>query len=96
MKMSNWGLESIIFKVHCNSFGSNTRRVPKVRTICELILDILSDKILVILLVAAVFSTVLGIVQDGLSSGWIDGLSILIAVAAIVIITASNNLVKEK
>ena len=47
-------------------------------------------------MVAATVSMVLGIYQDGWAHGWIDGVSIYLAVVAIVAITSINNWVKEK
>lgn len=78
-----------------NRYGTNVKRIPKIKSIFEIILDSLSDKILIILLIAATVSMALGIYQDP-SHGWIDGLSIYLAVIAIVSITSSNNWVKEK
>ena len=71
------------------------KRIPKIKSIFEIIFEAFSDKILIILLVAATISMVLGIVQDP-EYGWIDGLSIYIAVVAIVSITSTNNWIKEK
>ena len=39
---------------------------------------------------------VVGIIQHGWGHGWIEGLSIFIAVIIIVSVTAGNNYVKEK
>ena len=76
-------------------FGNNIKRVPKIKSIFEILLDSISDKILIILLIAATISTILGSIEDP-SNGWIDGISIYLAVIAIVAITSANNYVKEK
>jgi Ca2+ transporting ATPase len=37
----------------------------------------------------------IGIVENGIETGWIDGLSIYIAVIIIVTVTSGNNYMKE-
>lgn len=77
-------------------YGSNAKRLPKIRTLFELILENFEDRILQILLLAATVALVIGIVQHGWKHGWVEGLSIFIAVSIIVAVTAGNNYVKEK
>lgn len=76
-------------------FGRNIKRIPKIKSIFEILLDAVSDKILIILLIAATISTILGSIEDP-SHGWIDGCSIYFAVIAITSITTANNYIKEK
>jgi P-type Ca2+ transporter type 2B len=45
---------------------------------------------------AATAALIIGIVQHGLKSGWVEGISIYIAVTVIVSVTAGNNYMKEK
>lgn len=54
------------------------------------------DPMLQFLLIAATISLIIGIIKDGIAHGWIEGLSIYIAVAIIVTVTAGNNYMKEK
>jgi Ca2+ transporting ATPase len=77
-------------------YGSNAKRPPKIRTLCELILENFEDKILQLLLLAAFVSLVIGIINDGWAHGWVEGMSIFIAVFIIVSVTAGNNYIKEK
>lgn len=49
-----------------------------------------------ILLLAAFVALVIGIINDGLAHGWIEGASIFFAVGIIVTVTAGNNYMKEK
>lgn len=49
-----------------------------------------------ILLMAAFAALIIGVVQHGWASGWVEGLSIFIAVTIIVSVTAGNNYIKEK
>jgi len=46
--------------------------------------------------VAAFVSLILGIINEGLAKGWIEGVSIFIAIAIILTVNTSNNYVKEK
>jgi P-type E1-E2 ATPase len=77
-------------------YGTNTKRLPKIRTLWELILEPFEDKILQILLVAATVSLIIGVIQHGWSHGWIEGTSIYLAVTIITAVTAGNNYIKEK
>jgi hypothetical protein len=61
-----------------------------------LIWEAAGDVMLVMLIIAASVSLVLGIIEDGWATGWLDGVSIYIAVVIIISITAGNNWVKEK
>ena len=69
--------------------------MPRIRTLFELILENFEDRILQILLLAATVSLIIGIIENGWKSGWIDGLSIYIAVVIIVTVTSGNNYLKE-
>jgi len=77
-------------------FGENKDKPRKIKTLWELILENFEDCILKILVVAAIFNTIIGIWKDGWTHGWIDGASIFIAIIIIVSVTAGNNYVKEK
>ena len=79
----------------CNRHGTNSRHVREVQSVCELIKNVFEDFILKVLCVAAVVATVVGIYNDGFSIGWIDGVSILVAIIIIVIVTVGNDLAKE-
>lgn len=62
----------------------------------EMILECFEDLMLQILCVAAAVSTGIGILQEGLASGWMEGATILLAVVLIVSVTATNNYIKEQ
>jgi len=47
-------------------------------------------------MIAASVALIIGIIQHGWRSGWIEGISIWVAVSIIVAVTAGNNYVKEK
>ena len=67
----------------------------EVQSVCDLIKNVFEDFILKVLCVAAVVATVVGIYNDGFSIGWIDGVSILVAIVIIVIVTVGNDLAKQ-
>lgn len=77
-------------------FGSNENKPRRIKTLCELILENFEDFILKVLCVAAVVTLILGIWQEGWEHGWIDGVSIIMAVVIITAVTAGNNYAKEK
>lgn len=79
-----------------NRYGKNYKRPPKIRSLFELILENFEDRILQILLIAATVALIVGVVQHGWETGWVEGMSIYIAVCIIVTVTAGNNYIKEK
>lgn len=54
------------------------------------------DFILKVLMAAAAVSLILGVINEGWAKGWIEGVSIFIAIAIIVSVTTTNNYIKEK
>ena len=77
-------------------FGKNKPAEHKLTSLCSLICQCLEDTMLQILLVAAVCSTIIGMLNDGVESGWVEGATIFLAIFLIVSITAGNNWVKER
>ena len=65
-------------------------------TYWEIIWDGLHDMTLIILIIAACVSIVLGIYSDGIQTGWFDGTAILAAVVIVLNVTAVNDLQKDK
>jgi hypothetical protein len=76
-------------------FGTNTKRIPKIRTLFELIKEAISDRTLVFLLILGTLNVIIQTILKP-SIGWIDGVGIYSAVALIVGIQAQNNWSKEK
>ena len=62
----------------------------------QLVKDVFIDPMLKLLLGAAIVSTVLGVIKDGIKEGALEGISIFIAISLIVVTTAGNNYMKEK
>lgn len=62
----------------------------------ELVKAALSDFTVLILLASGVVSLGLGLTVDTSDAGWIEGAAILVAVAVVVLVTATNDYQKEK
>ncbi len=45
---------------------------------------------------SAILSSIIGILTEGLKTGWLEGLAILISVLIILIVTSVNDYMKEK
>jgi Ca2+ transporting ATPase len=78
-----------------DKFGRNTAVIREPKTILELVIDCLEDKMLRILLVAAFVSLVIGVAQEGWAHGWIEGFSIFLAVLIVVTISSCVNHSKD-
>ncbi|CAL9769376.1 unnamed protein product [Musa acuminata subsp. burmannicoides] len=72
-------------------FGANTYPQKKGRNFLVFLWEACQDLTLIILMVAAVISLVLGIKTEGLSEGWYDGGSIAFAVILVVLVTAVSD-----
>ena len=78
------------------TYGINVIEEKPLKGLFEIICDQLGDTLLRLLLLAATVSMIIGIWEDGIELGWIDGISIYIAVILIVSISSGNNYVKAK
>ncbi|TXG69533.1 hypothetical protein EZV62_004468 [Acer yangbiense] len=74
-----------------NSFGSNTYPLKKGRSFLRFLWEAWQDLTLIILIVAAIASLVLGIKTEGVEEGWYDGASIAFAVFLVIIVTAISD-----
>lgn len=61
----------------------------------KLIVECLADTMLQILLVAALASLIVGMIEEP-SEGWYEGTTIFFAIFLIISITAGNNYIKER
>ncbi|KAM0039261.1 putative P-type Ca(2+) transporter [Helianthus debilis subsp. tardiflorus] len=73
------------------AFGSNTYPVKEGRSFLRFIWEALKDLTLIILIVAAAVSLVLGIKTEGFEEGWYDGGSITFAVLLVIFVTATSD-----
>jgi len=76
-------------------FGPNAKPLAQIPPLKESIKEALDNRILLSLAIAAFFTLVVGMIKDP-AFGWIEGLSIYIAIVAIVAITALNDWAKDK
>ncbi|KAK7255053.1 hypothetical protein RIF29_28455 [Crotalaria pallida] len=74
-----------------NAFGTNTYPRKKGRSFWRFLWEAWQDLTLIILIVAAVVSLVLGIKTEGLEEGWYDGGSIAFAVILVIVVTAVSD-----
>ncbi|KAF4347575.1 hypothetical protein G4B88_009931 [Cannabis sativa] len=84
------GDENDLFKRR-NAFGSNTYPRKKGRSFLRFLWEAWQDLTLIILIIAAVVSLVLGIKTEGLEEGWYDGGSITFAVLLVIFVTAVSD-----
>ena len=63
--------------------------------ILTFVFECFGDFMIQVLLVAAIISTIFGMIKDK-STGWIEGMTIFLAVFLITAITTSNNYFKER
>ncbi|CAD8180394.1 unnamed protein product [Paramecium pentaurelia] len=77
-----------------NRYGANLPIVKELTPLWKLIVECLGDTMLQILIVAAIVSTILGIIEN--EGGWYEGLTIFLAIFLIIGITAGNNYAKER
>eukprot|EP01036_Dinobryon_divergens_P029362 gene29362-38444_t len=75
-------------------FGKNEFDVPDSESWFDMFLEALQDTTVIVLIVAAVVSLVVGTLDDP-KKGWIEGVAILIAVVVVAVVTATNNYNKE-
>lgn len=77
-------------------YGDNKTVPKKTKTICGIICEQLKDLFVILLCVAAVVSLAVGVLEKGWAEGWLDGVSILVAVSIITVVNTANEYAKEK
>lgn len=78
------------------TWGENTEIEQEVFGFFHFVIDSLQDQMLQILLFAALISGVIGILQEGLATGWIEGSTIFLAVFIVVSISSYINYSKDQ
>ncbi|CAJ1954926.1 unnamed protein product [Sphenostylis stenocarpa] len=78
-----------------NAFGTNTYPRKKGRSFWRFLWESWQDLTLIILIIAAVVSLILGIKTEGLEEGWYDGGSIAFAVFLVIIVTGNEQILIE-
>lgn len=88
------GLDSSIISSRRALYGCNSLPVSPRKTFWELFIDTFDDETVQILAVAAVVSLAVGLYENP-SSGYIEGVAILLAVLIVSVVTAVNDYQKE-
>lgn len=80
------------------AFGSNTMKEVDPKSFISLVLEQLEDPIIILLIVAATVSTILGvsIKEEREDQGWIDGVAIWVAVFVVAFVGALNDFQKDQ
>jgi len=85
--------QSFPFRVEKYGVNSYTQQPPTpFWVLCK---ETLEDRMLQLLIVAGIVNVVIGIVEHGAETGWIDGAAVLIAVCIVVFVSAFNDSAKE-
>jgi len=84
-----------MFPYRIAKYGTNVFTQDPPTSFGRLMLDVLNDKMLIVLIVAGVVNLIIGLIR-GESHGWIDGFAVLLAVFIVVIVSAFNESSKEK
>ncbi|EFA79442.1 hypothetical protein PPL_07860 [Heterostelium album PN500] len=75
-------------------FSNNVLPDPPIDPLWKMIVEALKDETLIILIIAAVVSIILGSIDytsEDPSTGWIEGVAILVAVVVVTLVTSINN-----
>ena len=75
-------------------YGPNKFPESPMKSFFQLYVESFNDTTLIILIIAAVVSLVVGYIEDP-EKGWIEGVAILIAVQIVAVVTATNDYSKE-
>jgi len=77
-------------------YGKNAPIIKPLKSLWFFIKEAFEDTMLRILTVAAIVSLIVGILQDGVETGWMEGVAIIFAVFIVVSVSSINNYMKEK
>ena len=76
-------------------YGSNTPAPILIDSIFEIVYANLADPFVVVLIIAAFVSLFIGIYNEGFKYGWIDGVSISVAIVIITTVNTANEYSKQ-
>ena len=90
------GISALDFEERKKNFGTNYPVQKPLNSLFYYIKEALKDTTLQILCLAAIVSLVINIVQEGIQTGWMEGMAIITAVLIIVTIGSTNDYMKER
>ncbi|KAJ2601464.1 plasma membrane calcium [Coemansia sp. RSA 1286] len=95
-----------LYSDRIEKYGANILPPAKSRSFLGLVWDALHDKMLILLIVAAIVSLGIGIyqdvrvtgdkVEDGQDVHWVEGFAIIVAIAVVTLVASTNDYQKEK
>jgi len=77
------------------NFGHNTKPAPHLNSFWTSLKEAFEDKILLVVAVCAVLSIIFGMIYDP-KTGWVEGVSIFVVLAVMVLITSLNDFIKDR
>jgi len=83
-------------KERIRNYGKNDPVTKPPTTLWDMVMENFEDQTIQILCAAACVSLILGVASHGWSEGWLEGVSIILAVVIITVVTSGNNYLKEK
>ena len=83
------------FQARRKMYGTNIYPEPPIQTWCQLFISSFNDPTLLILLLAAAVSLVVGFIEHP-EQGWIEGTTIFLACLIVATVTATNDYEKDK
>jgi magnesium-transporting ATPase (P-type) len=92
------GIMPVSYEARKTRFGENKFPEPESKTFLELCMEALEDTTMIILIVSAVVSLLIGVVKgwpDNIMSELYEGIAILSAVVIVTLVTAVNEAQKE-
>jgi len=89
------GLTDAQVEAYRERFGPNVFPEKPMKSFLQLFIEAFDDTTLIILIVAAFVSLIVGSYEDP-NKGWIEGMAILVAVLLVSVVTALNDYQKEK
>eukprot|EP00126_Sphaerothecum_destruens_P002886 Sdes_comp16293_c0_seq1m5645 len=88
--LSKAQIQSHEMKLRLSAYGNNLLPEPPIKSLLSLIWEGLQDNTLIMLIISAVISFILGIHEDP-STGWIEGTAIMVAVVVVVLVASVND-----
>jgi Ca2+ transporting ATPase len=97
LSSKNFGIEEHTCQIREKLFGSNKMKEYEASSICSFVIDAFGDFMLRVLIVAAIVQICIGVspLSAHPNKDWIDGVSIIFAVTAVVVISSYTNYTKE-